>query len=93
MFSASIALFNALISAKELEEKGVDTLVQGITQTELIPKMLLKSEEGSRVTSKIHEALMDFSFHPVIGEKLVSSYLIERIQNLSVSAESNVKGL
>jgi hypothetical protein len=40
-------------------------------------KLLQKSEEGNtRLTNKIHEVLLDFSFHPKLGEAHVSSFIL-----------------
>jgi hypothetical protein len=51
--------------------------------------MLQKSEEGNaRVTSKIQEALMDFSYHEKIGEGFVATYLISRIQHHNKAQKS-----
>ena len=52
-----------------------------IVQEEIIQKLLLKSEESNtRLTNKIHEALLDLSYHPKIGEDIVSSAILERIE-------------
>jgi hypothetical protein len=32
------------------------------------------------MTNKIHECLLDFSFHPKIGEAHVASFILQRIQ-------------
>lgn len=43
-------------------------------------KIIQRSEEGnSRLCSKIHDLVMDFSFHPQIGEEISMSVLNERI--------------
>ena len=31
------------------------------------------------MTNKIHECLLDFSFHPKIGEAHVSSFILQRL--------------
>ena len=44
-----------------------------ITEEEVVPKLLLKSEESNtRLTNKIHETLLDLSYHPKIGEDLTA---------------------
>ena len=47
----------------------------------IVPKLLLKSEESNtRITNKIHEALLDLSYHPKVGEDLVASAILQRIE-------------
>ena len=52
-----------------------------LAQEEVVPNLLLKSEESNtRLTNKIHEALLDLSYHPKIGEDLVSQAILDRIE-------------
>lgn len=47
----------------------------------MVLKLLQKSEEGNtRITNKIHEALLDLSYNPEVGEALTSSFILQRIQ-------------
>ena len=65
-----------------------------ITQEEIVPRLLLKSEESNtRLTNKIHEALLDLSYHPKVGEDLVSAAILERIDQHHNQKPSNHKGL
>ena len=43
----------------------------------IVQRLLIKSEESNtRITNKIHEALLDLSHQPNIGEELVASELL-----------------
>ena len=56
--------------------------------------MLLKSEEShTRVTNKIHEALLDLSYIEQIGETMVATAVIDLIMKHNQAAVSNPKGL
>ena len=91
VFNAWVAIFNQLVSNSKLEEKGIDVFVRNITEYELISKLLERSEEGnSRISSKAQEAVIDFSFHPSIGEGFASIYIFSRLQNHYEN--SNTKG-
>ena len=80
VFSQSIELFQFLISSPILEEKGIETFVRAVTDLDIVGKMLVKSEDGSgRSVGKVHDVLLDFSFHPGIGEGFAASYLVSRI--------------
>ena len=75
VFNASLQLFNLFVSSAKLEQ-----FLRFIADAELVPKFLAKTEDGNvRVISKVHEALIDFAFHPSIGEGFVATYLIARI--------------
>jgi len=81
-----------LVSSSKLEEKGIDIFVRMVTEHEIITKFLERSEEGnSRISSKAQEVLIDFSFHPMIGEGFVSTYLISRLDNHYKNG--NIKGM
>ena len=91
VFNAWVAIFNQLVSNTKLEEKGIDVFVRNVAEYELISKLLERSEEGNaRISSKAQEALIDFSFHPSIGEGFVSTYIISRLE--SHYKNSNTKG-
>lgn len=89
VFTASIALFSYMIGSKYVEEKGLECFVRNVTDQDIISKLLLKSEDGNaRSVSKVHEAVMDFSYHPGIGEGFAATYLISRLQT---HIKNNVK--
>lgn len=94
VFNASMALFSLLVSSSKLEEKGLDIFVRMISEYEIVIKLLEKSEEGNaRISNKAQEGLIDFSFHPMIGEGFVAAYLISRLeehQDKNNSKGSNV---
>ena len=52
-----------------------------LTQENIVPKLLLKSEESNtRLTNKIHETLLDLSYHAKIGEDLVGQAILDRVE-------------
>jgi len=80
VFNVALSLFNLIVSSTQVERGGVETLKKGVTERDIVLRLLQKSEEGNtRVTNKIHEALLDFSFHPKIGEAQVTSFVLARI--------------
>lgn len=92
VFNACISLFSFMISSSKLEEKGIDIFVRTVTENEIINKLLERSEEGNtRISSKAQEILVDFSFHPLIGEGFVSTYLISRLEEHQ--KDNNTKGI
>ena len=55
---------------------------------------MAKSEESNtRVTNKIHEALLDLSYQPKIGEDLVASAILTQIKSHYDAKVINPKGL
>jgi hypothetical protein len=82
VFSVSLQLLNLLVSSTKIEKSGATTQLKNtIVEKNFILKLLQKSEEGNtRNTNKIHECLLDLSFNPEIGEALVSSFILQRIQ-------------
>lgn len=61
-----------------------------IIERNIVSKLLLKGEEGNtRLTNKIHETLLDLSFHPKIGEAHASSFILQRIHTHNKSNKSN----
>ena len=69
-----------MIKSKELEEQGTDLFLKGISHYDLMHKIIQRSEEGnSWLCSKIHDLVMDFSFHPLIGEEISMGVLNDRI--------------
>lgn len=63
--------------------KALNTFKNAIIhERNVLHKLLLKSEEGNtRITNKIHEILLDFSFHPGIGEVHVASFVLARLNS------------
>ena len=82
VLSISLQLLNLLISSAKIEQSNaVDIFKNVFIDRNIVLKLLQKSEEGNtRMTNKIHECLLDFSFHPEIGETHVSSFILQRIQ-------------
>jgi len=82
VFSISLQLLNLLISSTKIEKSNVsDVLKNSIVEKNIVLKLLQKSEDGNtRITNKIHEALLDLSFNPEVGEALTSSFILQRIQ-------------
>ena len=75
VFNSSLSLFNILVSSTKIQQdpQTINTFKDTATREDIIPKLLLKSEESNtRLTNKIHEALLDLSYHPKIGEDLVA---------------------
>ena len=96
VFNVSLHMFNLMISSSKVDQDQASIAIfrQIITQEEVVPKLLLKSEESNtRLTNKIHEALLDLSYHPKIGEDLVSQAILDRIEEHYQSKTSNHKGL
>ena len=92
VFNTCVSLFSFLVSSSKLEEKGIDIFVRMVTEFEIVNKLLERSEEGnSRISSKAQETLIDFSFHPMIGEGFVSTYLISRLEEHQ--KDNNTKGI
>ena len=92
VFNTWIAIFSFCVSSSKLEEKGIDIFVRLVTDYDLINKLLERSEESNaRISSKAQETLIDFSFHPIIGEGFVSTYLISRLDEHQ--NENNPKGI
>jgi len=92
VFNSAMAIFSFLVSSSKLEEKGLDVFVRLVTEFEIVIKLLRKSEEGNtRISNKAQEGLIDFSFHPMIGEGFVSAYLLSRLE--SHLETNNTKGL
>jgi len=68
------------LKSKELEEFGADIFIKGVLHYDLMHKLIQWSEDSNgRLSSKIHDLIMDFSFHPQIGEEIALNVLNERI--------------
>lgn len=74
----SLQLLNFIITSPKIEKiKAIETFKNTFINRLIVLKLLQKSEEGNtRMTNKIHECLLDFSFHPKIGEAHVSSFIL-----------------
>lgn len=83
VFNLSLQLFNILVSSSKIQQDPVSMQIFKDTMMRegIVPKLLLKSEESNtRLTNKIHEALLDLSYHPKIGEDIVASAILQRIE-------------
>ena len=82
VLNISLQLLNLLITSAKLEQsKAIEVFKNTFIERNIVTKLLQKSEEGNtRMTNKIHECLLDFSFHPKIAEAHVSSFILQRIQ-------------
>lgn len=78
VFNLCLSLLTLLITSSKLEIVGTIEIFKDIfIERNIVYKLLLKSEEGNtRLTNKIHETLLDFSYHPKIGENHVSSIIL-----------------
>lgn len=82
VFSISLQLLNLIVGSMRLEKTlSPDLLKNQIVERNVVLKLLQKSEEGNtRVTNKIHEALLDLSYNPMVGEALTSAFILQRVQ-------------
>ena len=83
VFNVSLHMLNLMISSSKVDQDPatIAMFLQMITEEEVVPKLLLKSEESNtRLTNKIHETLLDLSYHPKVGEDLVALAILERIE-------------
>lgn len=78
VFNLSLQLLNLLTTSPKVEQQGiVDSFKNVIIERNIVAKLLQKGEEGNtRLTNKIHEALLDLSFHPKFGEAHASSFIL-----------------
>ena len=89
-------MLNLMVSSSKVDQDpdSIAKLRQMLVQEEVVPRLLLKSEESNtRLTNKIHETLLDLSYHPKIGEDLVSAAILERIEQHYETKPTNSKGL
>ena len=96
VFNVSLQLFNILVSSAKIQQdpNAVAVFKDTMMKECIVPKLLLKSEEGNtRLTNKIHEALLDLSYHPKVGEDAVAHAILERIEEHQQSKQTNHKGL
>jgi len=79
VLNVSLALFNMMVSSSKIDQDAnVMRKFYGTVESEnIVPKLLVKSEESNtRITNKVHEALLDLSYHPKVGEDFVAKALI-----------------
>lgn len=79
IFNLCLQLLTLLITSAKVEQspQAIDTFKRVFTERNITLKLLQRSEEGNtRLTNKIHECLLDYSFHPRIGEAHVSSFIL-----------------
>lgn len=82
VFNLCLQLLTLLITSAKVEQspQAIDMFKRVFTERSITLKLLQRSEEGNtRLTNKIHECLLDYSFHPRIGEAHVSSFILQRI--------------
>ena len=96
VFNISLQLFHSLITSSKIDQdpKAISVFIQLLQTEEIVRKLLLKSEESNtRLTNKIHEALLDLSYHPKIGEELVSLAILEQIDLHHFKVSTQHKGI
>ena len=81
VLNISLQLLNLLTTSGKVEQtSAIETFKNTFIERNIVTKLLQQSEDGNtRLTNKIHECLLDFSFHPKIGEAHVSSFILQRI--------------
>ncbi len=95
VFNVSLQLFNMVVQSSRVERDvaAVNKIRSILKKEGLIQKFLLQSEQSNtRVTNKIHEALLDFSFQAQLGEEPVASAALALIEKHNAQ-NSNPKGL
>ena len=79
VFNLCLSLLTLLITSARVEQnpQAIEVFKRVFTERSITLKLLQRSEEGNtRITNKIHECLLDYSFHPRIGEAHVSSFIL-----------------
>ena len=92
VFNVSLHLLNLMISSSKIDQDSASIAMfrQLLVQEEIAPRLLLKSEESNtRLTNKIHETLLDLSYHSLVGEDLVAQAVLERIEQHHGTRTSN----
>jgi hypothetical protein len=80
VFNLSLQLFNLLAQSTRVEKdyKAIEALTATMKEELLIQKLLLHSEQSNtRVTNKIHEALLDLAYQTHLGEDVVTNAVYE----------------
>ena len=83
VFNVSLHMLNLMISSSKLDQDpaAIAMFRSMVAEEEIVQKLLLKSEESNtRLTNKIHETLLDLSYHPKFGEDIASQAILERIE-------------
>ena len=83
VFNISLMLFHSLITSSKIDQdpNAISVFTEMLSTEDIIRKLLLKSEESNtRLTNKIHEALLDLSYHPKVGEDFVAAAILEQIE-------------
>lgn len=95
VFNVSLGLFNMIMQSSRIEHdiRAIGHLLTFLRSDQLIQKFLLQSESSNtRVTNKIHEAMLDLSYQPQLGEDLVTKAVYEQIMRHNYE-NTNHKGL
>lgn len=95
VFNLSLQLFNMVVQSSRIERDPIGTkrLIGMLKNEQLILKFLLHSEtSNTRVTNKIHEAMLDLSFQAQLGENFVTVAVYELVRKHYVNNQ-NHKGL
>ena len=72
---------------------GASRLMDLMKQEQIVSKLLLQSEHANtRVTNKIHEALLDMSYQTHIGEDFVGFTVLDLLSKHNQNSQ-NQKGL
>lgn len=82
VFNVCLNLFNTLVASSKIDQDSdsINVFVKVVTNDRIVLKFLQKSEESNtRLTNKIHEALLDLSYHPKVGENLVAQAILDQI--------------
>ena len=82
VFNVALALFNHMVSSSKIDQDNslMTKFYQTIEKECIVNNLLIKSEESNtRITNKIHEALLDLSYHPKVGEDFVAKGLFAQI--------------
>lgn len=82
VFNPSLQLFNMVIHSSKVEKDYAATtkMLRCIKKECILEKFLLKSEESNtRLTNKIHEALLDLSYLEQVGENPLAQAVIDNI--------------
>lgn len=92
VFNLCLQLLTMLITSAKVEQSApaIDMFKRVFTERSITLKLLQRSEEGNtRLTNKIHECLLDYCFHPRIGEFHVSSFILQRLNSHNKSSASS----
>ena len=77
-------LFNTLVASSKIDQdaESVAVFIKTLNEDQIVFKFLRKSEESNtRLTNKIHEAILDLSYHPKIGENVAAQAILDQIKH------------